>query len=68
VEVLMRVYARCVVGLEEVWIALMEASLRPPGEAAPASQSALGQAGENSAGHLEWSDEENGKQDKEGQK
>lgn len=31
VEVLMRVYARCVAGLEEVWITLMDASLRPPG-------------------------------------
>ena len=32
VEVLMRVYARCVVGLEDVWTARMDASLRPPGE------------------------------------
>jgi hypothetical protein len=32
VEVLMRVYARCVSGLEDVWTARMEASLRPPGE------------------------------------
>lgn len=32
VEVLMRVYARCVAGLEDVWTARMEASLRPPGE------------------------------------
>ncbi len=29
VEVLMRVYARCVAGLEDVWIARMEAALRP---------------------------------------
>jgi hypothetical protein len=28
----MRVYARCVAGLEDVWTARMEASLRPPGE------------------------------------
>ncbi len=35
VEVLMRVYARCVAGLEEVWITLMEASLRPPGSDPP---------------------------------
>ena len=32
VEVLMRVYARCVAGLEDVWAAGMEASLRPPGD------------------------------------
>jgi hypothetical protein len=31
VEMLMRVYARCVAGLEDVWIARMDASLRPPG-------------------------------------
>jgi integrase len=30
-EVLMRVYARCVAGLEDVWTARMEASLRPAG-------------------------------------
>jgi hypothetical protein len=30
VEMLMRVYARCVVGLEDVWIARMDATLRPP--------------------------------------
>jgi integrase len=39
VEVLMRVSARCVAGLEEVWINLMETSLRPadgaPGQQAP---------------------------------
>ena len=29
VEMLMRVYARCVAGLEDVWIARMEATLRP---------------------------------------
>ena len=32
VEVLMRVYARRVAGLEDVWTARMEASLRPPSE------------------------------------
>jgi hypothetical protein len=32
VEVLMRVYTRCVAGLEDVWTARMEASLRPPSE------------------------------------
>jgi integrase len=32
VEVLMRVYARCVAGLEDVWTARMEASLRPAGQ------------------------------------
>jgi hypothetical protein len=26
----MRVYARCVAGMEEVWIARMDATLRPP--------------------------------------
>jgi hypothetical protein len=30
VEMLMRVYARCVAGLEDVWIARMDATLRPP--------------------------------------
>jgi integrase len=30
VEMLLRVYARCVAGLEEVWIARMDATLRPP--------------------------------------
>ncbi len=30
VEMLLRVYARCVAGLEDVWIARMEATLRPP--------------------------------------
>jgi integrase len=30
VEMLMRVYARCVVGWEDVWIARMDATLRPP--------------------------------------
>lgn len=29
VEMLMRVYARCVAGLEDVWIARMDATLRP---------------------------------------
>jgi hypothetical protein len=32
VEVLMRVYARCVAGLEDVWTARVEASLRSPSE------------------------------------
>ena len=27
---LLRVYARCVAGLEDVWISRMEATLRPP--------------------------------------
>jgi integrase len=31
VEVLMRVYARCVASLEDVWTARKEASLRPAG-------------------------------------
>lgn len=30
VEMLMRVYARCVAGMEDGWIARMEATLRPP--------------------------------------
>ena len=38
VEVLMRVYARCVAGLEEVWITLMDASLRPAGSNPPGGQ------------------------------
>ena len=28
----MRVYTRCVAGLEDVWTARMDASLRPPNE------------------------------------
>lgn len=31
VEMLLRVYARCVAGMEDVWITRMEANLRPPG-------------------------------------
>jgi hypothetical protein len=31
VEMLLRVYARCVAGLEDLWIARMEATLRPSG-------------------------------------
>ena len=34
----MRVYARCVAGLEDVWTARMEASLRPPTSRGPADQ------------------------------
>jgi integrase len=30
VEMLMRVYARCVADMEDVWIARMDATLRPP--------------------------------------
>lgn len=30
VEMLLRVYARCVAGLEDVWISRMDATLRPP--------------------------------------
>jgi len=43
VEVLMRVYARCVVGLEDVWIARMDAALRPGGDP-PQGQPPPGQA------------------------
>ena len=35
VEVLMRVYARCVVGMEDVWISRMDATLRPGGGEGP---------------------------------
>jgi hypothetical protein len=28
---MLRVYARCVAGMEDVWIARMDATLRPPG-------------------------------------
>jgi integrase len=47
VEMLLRVYARCVAGLEEVWISRMEASLRPP-DAEPED---AGQASEAGAEH-----------------
>ena len=30
VEMLLRVYARCVAGLEDLWISRMESTLRPP--------------------------------------
>ena len=30
VELLLRVYAKCVAGLEDIWISCMEATLRPP--------------------------------------
>ena len=35
VEVLMRVYARCVVGMEDVWITRMDATLRPTQQEGP---------------------------------
>jgi hypothetical protein len=39
VEMLMRVYARCVAGWEDVWIARMDATLRPPdGQSGSASE------------------------------
>jgi integrase len=50
VEVLMRVYARCVEGLEGVWITLMEASLRPPGSNPPPGQAPPGQPSDDSQG------------------
>jgi len=61
VEVLMRVYARCVVGLEEVWITLMDASLRPPGGTPEQCQAAPGQGDDDSPGQLrERREDENG--------
>ena len=38
VEMLMRVYARCVAGMEDVWIARMDSTLRPP-DGQPGSRS-----------------------------
>jgi integrase len=68
VEVLMRVYARCVVGLEEVWITLMEASLRPPGSAPGTGLAASGQASESSSGQRhDQNGEGNGDEEREGQ-
>lgn len=68
VEVLMRVYARCVVGLEEVWVALMEASLRSPGSTPASGQAVSGQTGENGSGqHHKHNGEENGDEEREGQ-
>jgi integrase len=49
VEMLLRVYARCVAGLEDVWIARMEATLRPPGAEA---------GGEPAADHEDQEEEE----------
>ena len=63
VEMLLRVYARCVAGLEEVWISRMEATLRPsaaePEDAAQASE-AGGEhaAGINLAGETDEDDDE----------
>lgn len=51
VEVLMRVYARCVAGVEEVWISLMDASLRPPGSTPSRGQGAPGQPNGADSGH-----------------
>jgi integrase len=68
VEVLMRVYARCVAGLEEVWITLMEASLRPPGGDPPRGQAPPGQTSGDSQGrppekhHADNDDEGDGQQ------
>jgi integrase len=50
VEVLMRVYARCVAGLEDVWIARMDAALRP--KADPSGQAPPGQDIGNSSGEI----------------
>lgn len=47
VEVLMRVYARCVAGLEEVWINLMEVSLRSADGAADQVRPSTDQAGDS---------------------
>jgi integrase len=38
VEMLLRVYARCVAGMEDVWISRMDATLRPPDEAKPENE------------------------------
>lgn len=48
----MRVYARCVAGLEEVWITLMDASLRPPGSNPKHGQAPPGQTSDDSQGAL----------------
>jgi integrase len=48
VEVLTRVYARCVAGLEDVWIGLMDASLRPTGTVAASRPTTIGQEAEGS--------------------
>jgi integrase len=63
VEMLLRVYARCVAGLEEVWISRMEATLRPPAaepeDAEQASEAgAEHAAGINLAGETEGDDNE----------
>jgi integrase len=62
VEMLMRVYARCVAGWEDVWIARMDATLRPPdGESGSAPEDrpergaarATGDEGRNRTGDRE---------------
>jgi integrase len=63
VEMLLRVYARCVAGLEEVWISRMEATLRPPAaepeDAAQASEAGAEHAvGINLAGETEEDDDD----------
>jgi hypothetical protein len=61
VEMLLRVYARCVAGLEEVWISRMEATPRPPAaepeDAGRASEAGGEHAvGINLAGEIEEND------------
>jgi integrase len=38
VEMLLRVYARCVAGMEDVWISRMDATLRPPDATKPENE------------------------------
>jgi integrase len=63
VEMLLRVYARCVAGLEEVWISRMATALRPPAaepeDAGQTSEAGSGHAiGINLAGGIEGDDNE----------
>src|SRR5260370_15290022 len=69
VEVLMRVYAKCVVGLEDVWIARMDATLRPPGNDPPqGGQPAPRQAADGSPRQRRDRREEGADAEGEGQK
>jgi hypothetical protein len=58
VEMLMRVYARCVAGYEDVWIARMDATLRPPGRQPGAASDVCPECGAARAAASKSNDEE----------
>jgi hypothetical protein len=62
----MRAYARCVAGLEDVWIARMDASLRPAAD--PQGRTAVGKASGNDPAQFEGQHEADANEEEEGQK